>query len=100
MLHQKKKLIAIVAAGYADGLMRSLSNKGFLYSDNTPCPIIGRVSMDLITVDISLLQKIPDYLQVIGTWQTIDFLADSANTIGYEILTSLGFRYKRIYHKN
>ena len=93
-----RKTLAIVAAGYADGLFRSLSNKGVLYSDRTRCPIVGRVSMDLITVDISSLTQIPKCLDVLCEDQTVDDLAKACNTIGYEVLTSLGSRYKRVYH--
>ena len=54
--------------------------------------------MDLITVDISALKTTPATLTVLGPFQTIDDLAEQSNTIGYEILTSLGSRYKRVYH--
>ena len=94
-----KRKIAIVSSGYADGLSRGLTNKGFLYSGETECPIIGRVSMDLITVDITNLKTLPQSLQILGAKQTIDDLAKQAGTIGYEILTSLGSRYKRDYYK-
>ncbi len=89
--------IATVAAGYADGLIRHLSNSATLYAGETPCPVVGRVSMDLITVDVTHLDQDPDVLDVIGPHQTIDDLAVSAGTIGYEILTSLGPRYERVY---
>ncbi|WP_136683851.1 alanine racemase [Falsirhodobacter xinxiangensis] len=89
--------VATVAAGYADGIHRALSNNCALWAGNTPCPIIGRVSMDLITVDISHLDHMPDRLDLIGPHQSADDLADAAGTIGYEILTSLGNRYQRLY---
>ena len=92
------KKIAIVAAGYADGLFRQLSNIGVLYAKDVRCPILGRVSMDLITVDVSALAKVPKSLSVLNDEQTIDDLAINSSTIGYEILTSLGSRYKRVYH--
>ncbi len=95
---KKTMKIATVGSGYADGLFRFLSNKGVLYSDRIKCPIIGRVSMDLITVDISSLKIIPKTLQALNVEQSIDDLAKYSNTIGYEILTSLGARYKRIYN--
>ena len=93
-----QKKIAIVGSGYADGLSRQLSNRGFLYAGSVKCPIIGRVSMDLITVDISKLPIAPINLSVLGPSQTIDDLAEQSRTIGYEVLTSLGSRYKRVYH--
>ncbi|MCE5972884.1 alanine racemase [Sinirhodobacter sp. WL0062] len=89
--------IATVAAGYADGLMRTLSSKATLWAGDTPCPVIGRVSMDLITVDVSHLPEAPAALDILGPHQGVDDLADVAGTIGYEILTSLGQRYQRQY---
>ena len=89
--------IATVAAGYADGLLRSLSGQGQLYSDGTPCPIVGRVSMDLITVDVTHLENAPETLDILCKQQSVDQLAGMAGTIGYEILTSLGARYDRRY---
>ncbi len=90
-------LIATVSGGYADGLPRSLSNNAVLWDGDTPCPLIGRVSMDLITVDITHLQSIPRRLDILGPNQTVDDLADIADTIGYDILTALGPRYTRRY---
>ena len=90
--------IASVVAGYADGLLRSLSNKGALWAGDTPCPLVGRVSMDTITVDVTDLEEVPSALTMIGPNQSVDDLASVAGTIGYEILTSLGSRYNRRYH--
>ena len=53
--------------------------------------------MDLITVDVTDLDQTPDALSLLCPQQTVDDLADIAGTIGYEILTSLGGRYKRTY---
>jgi len=92
-------LTATVSGGYADGLLRSLSNKATLWDGDVPCPLIGRISMDLITVDISHLPHIPASLDLIGQRQGVDALATVAGTIGYEILTSLGPRYKRRYQE-
>lgn len=89
--------VATVAAGYADGLIRSLSGRGALWAGDVPCPILGRVSMDLIGVDVSALDTVPGMLAILGPQQGIDALADQAGTIGYEILTSLGGRYSRQY---
>lgn len=90
--------IASVVAGYADGLLRSLSNEGALWAGNVPCPLVGRVSMDTITVDVTDLEETPSALTMIGPHQSVDELAAKAGTIGYEILTSLGSRYNRRYH--
>lgn len=92
-------VIATVSAGYADGLLRGLSNTGVLWDGNTPCPLVGRVSMDLITVDITHLSELPRALDILGPHQTVDDLADAAGTIGYEVLTSLGNRYTRRYQE-
>jgi len=89
--------IATVAAGYADGLLRSLSGKAILWAGEIPCPVVGRVSMDLITVDVTELDSDPVALDILGPRQDVDDLAELARTIGYEILTSLGNRYRRRY---
>ena len=89
--------IATVSAGYADGIMRVLGPNLSLYSDRVACPVVGRISMDLIGVDITLLADTPSSLQLLNTMQSIDDLASAADTIGYEVLTSLGSRYQRRY---
>ncbi len=89
--------IATVAAGYADGLIRALSGKATLFAGATPCPAAGRVSMDMITVDITDLDHTPAALDILCPHQGVDALAADAGTIGYEILTSLGARYQRQY---
>lgn len=88
--------IATVSSGYADGLIRAMSGTATLYAGDTPVPLAGRVSMDLLTVDVTALDHVPDTLQILGPHQTVDQLADAAGTIGYEILTSLGPRYSRV----
>lgn len=90
--------LATVAAGYADGLIRAMCfGKVSLFSKGQTCPMVGRVSMDLITVDITDLDHLPETLEILNTTQTVDILAAQAGTIGYEILTSLGRRYNRVY---
>jgi alanine racemase len=89
--------IATLAAGYADGLFRALSNRAVLYHGDTPCPLVGRVSMDLVTVDVTAMEGIPETLDLLCAHQKIDDLARAAGTIGYEILTALGQRYARQY---
>ena len=89
--------IATVSGGYADGLHRALSRGAKFYAGSTPVPLAGRVSMDLICVDVTDLPEIPGALSVLCAEQTVDALADRAGTIGYEILTSLGARYTRRY---
>jgi alanine racemase len=92
----KPREITTVSGGYADGLIRHLSNTGYLYAGDRKCPIAGRVSMDLIGVDITDLDgPAPDHLDILCPAQGVDALAEAAGTIGYEILTSLGARYRR-----
>lgn len=93
--------LATVSVGYADGFLRSLSNKGQAVLDGIPVTVAGIVSMDLITFDIS---NVPDSSAVPGAMidilfkdHTADELADEGGTIGYEVLTSLGNRYARRY---
>lgn len=90
-------VIATLPVGYADGMLRALSNRAVLWDGDTPCPLVGRVSMDLITVDITHLPEVPRALDLMGPQQGPDDLADACGTIGYEILTSLGARYGRRY---
>ncbi len=87
--------IATVSGGYADGIARILSDKATLYHGDTACPLVGRVSMDLLTIDVTDLPETPSKLTLIGPQQTVDDLARAANTIGYEVLTQLGARYNR-----
>ena len=87
--------IATVSGGYADGIARILSDKAKLYHGETACPLVGRVSMDLLTIDITDLPETPSKLTLIGPQQSVDDLARDAKTIGYEILTQLGTRYNR-----
>lgn len=99
---EKDTPLATVSAGYADGIFWSLGNKGKLYWQGYACPIRGRVSMDLTTVDLSAVPESQrprpgDFMEVIGAQQSADALAHDAGTIGYEVLTALGNRYDRVY---
>ncbi|PWR00915.1 alanine racemase [Meridianimarinicoccus roseus] len=91
--------LATLSAGYADGLIRALSGGAVLHAGGVPCPLAGRVSMDLLTVDVTDYVAAqgadPAALQILGPYQGVDVLAEAAGTIGYEILTSLGARYAR-----
>jgi len=90
-----ERQIATIAAGYADGLIRAMGQGAQVYAGDMACPVVGRVSMDLITVDVTHLDEVPDALEILGAHQSVDDLAAAAGTIGYEILTSLGHRYTR-----
>ena len=89
--------VATISAGYADGLIRAMGPNARVFAGDTPCPVVGRVSMDLITVDVSHLGATPETLDILCPAQSVEDLADAAGTIGYEILTSLGPRYHRTY---
>lgn len=93
--------LATVGIGYADGLPRTLGNAGALWHVGQRLPIVGRVSMDSLTVDISELADGSlaegDFVEVIGPSQSLCELAGDAGTISYEILTRLGTRHQRIY---
>ncbi len=89
--------IATIASGYADGIIRAMGPNACVHAEGVSCPVVGRISMDLIGVDVSHLDLVPGHLQLIGQHQSIDTAADFAGTIGYEVLTSLGSRYSRAY---
>jgi alanine racemase len=93
--------LATLGIGYADGLMRRLGNRGSAFIAGRRVPIVGRVSMDLITLDVSdLPAEMTDpgaVVELLGPNQSPDDLAAAGDTIGYEVLTSLGRRYRRVY---
>jgi alanine racemase len=98
--------LAVVAVGYADGYTRSASASderpgGDAIVAGTRCPLAGRISMDLTAIDIT---DLPDnaarrghMVTLIGNEISVDEVATVAGTIGYEVLTSLGRRYHRVY---
>lgn len=103
---QRPTRIATIAAGYADGVPRSASSPNGRPGGNVMiggglAPIIGRVSMDLITVDVTDLPsdtaKPGDFAKLIADGLTIEDAGYTAGTIGYEILTRLGPRFVRVY---
>lgn len=91
--------VATIAVGYADGYLRSLSGVGEAFIGNTAVPVIGRVSMDLVTLDVSDVPSAVtgDPVDLIGPMNDVDSVAQRAGTISYEILTALGQRHKRSY---
>jgi alanine racemase len=102
----RESRVATIACGYADGFLRALSSPTGRhgpvgYIGEHPVPVVGRVSMDLITVDVT---DVPEreacrgaWVEVLGPRTTIDDLTDMAGTIGYELLTRLGRRVHRVY---
>ena len=93
--------IATVPVGYADGYLRSLSNRGTAFVAGVRAPLVGRVSMDLITLDVTAVP--PEHahpgaiVNLLGGGAGLDDTARDADTISYEILTRLGPRLKRAY---
>lgn len=88
--------VATMSLGYADGYLRCLANKGVLRAQGMTLPVIGRVSMDLITVDVSALIDVGE-----GDWIDVDYdLVSTSRATGlsqYELLTNLGQRFDRIW---
>lgn len=95
--------IATVAVGYADGYLRALSGRSVGVIHGRAAPLVGRVSMDLTTFDVTDVPeaRVGDRIALIGDAPGIspDEIAARCGTIGYEILTSLGARYRRAYRR-
>jgi len=90
--------IAIVAAGYADGVLRSCSPRGKVWLAGGLRPIVGRVSMDVIAVDVTDAEvAVGDLCEIYGPNRNIDDQATAAGTIAYELLTSITPRVPRVY---
>lgn len=96
---KKDMQIAVVPIGYADGLNRGLSNKvGSVVLNNKHCPIIGKISMGTLTIDITNVNACEgDIVEVFGVNNSIVSIAKSISTIPYEILSCLNRRIKRVY---
>lgn len=96
-------LLATAAIGYADGWLRSLGHRGCGWLAGKRVPLLGRLSMDLATFDVSTVPAAELYpgnmIELIGEHCAVDDAAADAGTIGYEILTALGARHHRIYRE-
>lgn len=106
---EKDQRVAILSLGYADGYFRSLGaptgeERAFCAIDGQRVPVIGRVSMDMIAIDVTMLDQDEvsrgSLVEVMGPTISADELADLAGTIGYEILNPLGQRFNRVYVKD
>ena len=103
---KRQSRIGVLAIGYADGYSRLFSNKAEVLVRGKRAPIVGRVCMDLTMIDLTDIEEARENDEVVIIGQqgdekiTADELADKANTISYEILTSLGNRSRRIYVEN
>lgn len=93
--------LATVGIGYGDGWPRSLGGVGAAFLDGVRLPIVGRISMDSLTVDISALAPEAlaegDFVELLGPHQSLADVAREAGTIPYEILTRLGPRHLRVH---
>jgi len=99
--------VAVLPIGYSNGYLRSLSNKAFVLVAGVRCPVVGRVTMDQIIVDVTAatlsgrIPKIGDEVVIMGDQKgasvSVDEIAQWADTISYEILCSLGNRLPRVY---
>ena len=96
---ERPRKLATVGLGYADGLMRALGNRGAGAIEGLRAPIVGRISMDLITLDVSEVPSvhIGSEIEFIGDTISLDEVAEAAGTATYEILTNLGKRLPRSY---
>ncbi|MBV9331627.1 MAG: alanine racemase [Alphaproteobacteria bacterium] len=96
---QRPTTIATVALGYADGLMRANGNRGSVALSGKRARIVGRVSMDLCSVDVTDVDGVApgSEVEIVGDTVTLEDVAASAQTVAYEILTSLSRRAERIY---
>jgi len=102
---QRPTRVALVPIGYADGYRRELSNRAEVLVNGQRAKVIGRVSMDQITLDVTAIPDLTvnDEVVLIGQQGqhevSLEEIADLCDTIGYEILTGLGNRVKRVYVK-
>lgn len=95
-----RRLVAVIGAGYADGIPRALSGNGYVAVFGAGVPIIGRVSMDLMTIDVTGVAdavKVGDWVELVGAQIPVDDVAEQAGTNSYEVLTRLGSRSERRY---
>ena len=97
---KNKTKVAIIGLGYEDGIPRLMSNKGFVYFKKDRFKIIGRISMDSFTIDITKSShdlKVGMYVDIINNEHKVDKFAKKCKTISYEVLTSIGNRVYRNY---
>jgi alanine racemase len=94
--------VATIALGYADGYFRTLINRTHVHLAGHKVPVIGRISMDLVTIDVTDVPEADSQpgalVEVLGPHLTADDLAEHARTNAYEVMTALGRRYARLYH--
>jgi len=97
----KPMIVAIVGIGYADGVIRSGSGKASAAIGGVRVPVVGRISMDLLALDVSALSGESvgrgTEVELLGETVTVDDAANAAGTIGHEVLTAISSRVRRIY---
>lgn len=98
-LAERCSQVATIAIGYEDGVLRSRSNRGHVVLNGRPAPLVGRVSMDAISVDVTDVPGVEpgDVATLIGDGVTAEAVAHWSGTIVHEVLTSLGARVTRVY---
>lgn len=90
------KTVAIISCGYADGLARGFSSSGRLYVHGVGCPFLGRISMDSCAIDVTGVRvEVGDRVEIFGKHQPLQVVANSMDTIAYEVLCGIGDRVKR-----
>lgn len=94
--------LAVAAGGYADGLHRTIGRAGFGMIDQHRVPVVGRISMDATIFDVSAanLEDEDKMIVVLNNELTVDGWTERTGALGYDILTSLGYRYQRRYVKD
>ena len=98
----KDMIIGVIPIGYADGYVRSLSNKGYVFIDGVRCNVVGNICMDMTMIDITLLGEncIGKKVEIMGDNIPANVLGSLAGTIDYEILCGISDRVPRLYkHK-
>ncbi|WP_051881850.1 alanine racemase [Parvularcula oceani] len=96
----RRSRLAVLAMGYADGYLRSLSNRGVVWLGGRECPVVGKVSMDLLIVDATDCEEeiVPgQHAELFGDRIKVDRLAELGGTIAYELFTAVGDRVERRY---
>lgn len=94
---EKPTAVAVVAMGYADGLMRGIGTQGFGRIGDRRLSFLGRISMDLAALDVSGIEDLSPGDPVVFLGHDLNEIARDAGTIGYELLTRLGSRLTRVY---
>lgn len=98
---KRRGRIATLAMGYADGWLRAASNRATVGIGGRRAPIVGRISMDLITIDVTQIEprltQPGAYVDLLDDDYGVDHFARDAGTIAYEVLTQLGGKHHRAY---